>query len=188
MIAQVTNDPAWFYSSLAQVTAAIVGFLGGFLIIRLTSLMSEWRTLMSRLETSQRAWVSVNQTIKRIRPTHPIDIEADRERLWYEVMGAVGEQNTARLPREMAVWGIALGILAASGIVWPLIALGAPTNSLQVDFLVPWAVVLLAFVGLMYRRAVDALRELKSVPLWSPVRSKYDEEIEYTESEAPYTD
>jgi hypothetical protein len=34
-------DPSWFYSSLSQVTAAIVGFLGGFLILRLLGHISD---------------------------------------------------------------------------------------------------------------------------------------------------
>jgi hypothetical protein len=34
-VPQLIADPGWFSSSLAQVTAAIVGFLGGFVILRL---------------------------------------------------------------------------------------------------------------------------------------------------------
>jgi hypothetical protein len=34
-VPQPIADPGWFSSSLAQVTAAIVGFLGGFVILRL---------------------------------------------------------------------------------------------------------------------------------------------------------
>lgn len=45
-------DPSWFYSSLSQVTAAIVGFVGGFLILRLQQLMRDWRSLEIELRSA----------------------------------------------------------------------------------------------------------------------------------------
>ena len=43
------EQPQWFYSSLARVTAAIVGFVGGFLLVRLLEVMRDWSGLVDRL-------------------------------------------------------------------------------------------------------------------------------------------
>jgi hypothetical protein len=53
---QPIADPGWFYSSLAQVTAAIVGFLGGFVILRLLDFTKEWRETADAIVTTGAAY------------------------------------------------------------------------------------------------------------------------------------
>lgn len=46
----VDPDPSWFYSSLAQSSAAVVGFVGAFLIFRIQDYMASWARMTSEIE------------------------------------------------------------------------------------------------------------------------------------------
>jgi hypothetical protein len=53
-VLQQGADPSWFYSSISQVTA-VVGFLGGFVIVRLVAFMSDWRETEVNILTTDAA-------------------------------------------------------------------------------------------------------------------------------------
>jgi hypothetical protein len=53
------TDPSWFYSSIAQSTAALVGFVGGFYIFRLQTYLSEWAAATRSLEALQQRWATL---------------------------------------------------------------------------------------------------------------------------------
>jgi preprotein translocase subunit Sss1 len=155
-------DPGWFYSSLAQVTAAIVGFLGGFIIVRLVGFMSEWRGTADQIGTTGAAYnAKRNEKAKaQGNPATTPGIEYDEDRLWNELVRLLRRRDRAEFPRVVK-W-LALGLLALTGvgIVWPLVELQGPRDLRQWAFLVPWAIVVLLAA---FAIAVEALRSLKSL-------------------------
>lgn len=174
------TDSSWFYSSLSQVTAAIVGFFGGFFILRLLNYTGEWRQLRSRLESTQSAWILQERSTEDVESSHLDTLErqakVDADRLWLDLKRAIDARRLAKMPREL-LWGaLLLGVLLLVGSVWPLLVLGGPSNSQQLGFLVPWVIVLAAFGLLMYFQARASLNELKSLKLADRTEGQYEED------------
>ncbi len=172
------TDPAWFFSSLAQVTGAIVGFAGGFLILRLQGYITDWERLLARLETGQTQWLLTTDRYHTIERgdvwDHQLSIEKNQR--WAELMRAQRELDDARMPAELVVAGILLIGLVAVGIVWPLLALGAPTNGAQISYLSPWGLLILAVGGVMFWRANSALSRLRSFKLRGDAAAQLEDE------------
>jgi hypothetical protein len=170
-------DSSWFYSSLSQVTAAIVGFFGGFFILRLLGYMSEWDDLRRRIDSLETGWFPRNVATEggRLDPDVEDQVEIEEDRLWMDLVRALDERNRANMHPEMIWGGVLLAVLLGIGTVWPLIALGAPSNRQQWSFLVPWALALLGFGGVMYWRARLVLGDLKAFPLSQRTEREYDQ-------------
>ena len=174
------GQTAWFYSSLSQVTAAIVGFIGGFLILRLLNVMSEWRELQARLDRSQRAW----QRARIKREATPIgeiigplpEAYQREDEAWDELYRAIKERNRTAFPKEFMLGGALLLGLLTVGTVAPLMALGFPNNRLQMVFLAPWSLLVLTFGVLIALRARGTLSQLESFPLLKSTEAELDDQ------------
>jgi hypothetical protein len=173
-------DPSWFYSSLSQVTAAVVGFLGGFLILRVLAQMSEWKDMKVRLVSLQSAWVVADQAVQTSE-THRGNVafseRAEESRLRSDLFRAIEERASAEMPPEYLRGAAALVALIGVGIIWPLITLGSPDNWEQLYFLGPWTLLLIIFMAYGARQARAALTDLKSLPLWERVEGQYEDHL-----------
>lgn len=158
------NDAAWFYSSLAQVAAAVVAFLGGFLLLRLQDYERYWQDILARLKANQARWVQDQ------------NIQSDASFSWNELVRAVEEQKQAAVPHHIFWSGGCLGLLFLIGSVAPLFALGQPSNGAKSWFLLPVATLVLAFVLIAYFRSRDKLAELKAFELWPRVEDELIEQ------------
>jgi hypothetical protein len=99
-------DPSWFYSSLSQVTAAVVGFVGGFLVLLLQQQISAWRELLVQLETGQTRWWLTSDTFHQKGQEEWIpQLHVERQQRWAELTHALAEKERARMPLELVVGG-----------------------------------------------------------------------------------
>lgn len=179
------GEPAWFFSSLAQVTAAIVAFLGGFLTLRLQDQVKEWRALRIGLVSTQRRWLGAKRAAERFwdqyaktQGTGPIEgptPELDRENeTWASLVDLIEEQKQSTLPRFFSIGAVALSMLLVVGVVLPLLDLDAPSDRMQAAYL---AIFLLPLVGFASATAFVARAELRAVRtlrLWDRVVAEYE--------------
>lgn len=70
-----------------------------------------------------------------------------------------------------------MALLAVVGIIWPLLALGAPGNSTQLSLIVPWGVILLILTGLIALRARASRDELMAYELSPRVDDEYQQHL-----------
>jgi len=159
-VPQAIADPGWFYSSLAQVTAAIVGFLGGFVIVRLLDFIKEWRETADGLVTTRALYNAKQREPDTAKETghHASPIESDVDRLWGELVRLLRRRDAARFPSVVNRLTFGLLALTAVGILWPLLALEGPSNGRQLAFLIPWVVIVLLASPLIAREARRQLR------------------------------
>jgi len=169
-------NPGWFYSSLAQVTAAIVGFLGGFIILRLTGFMSEWRETADTITTISAAYHAKRNEKKRAQgdPATTPGIESEEDRLWSELVRLLKRRDRAEFPRVVKWLAGGLLALTAVGIVWPLVALDGPSNLEQSTFLVSWSLVVLLVGFGIASEALRSLTSLKKTRLSKELETEYE--------------
>ena len=174
-MAQPVADPGWFYSSLAQVTAAIVGFLGGFVILRLLDFTKEWRETADDIATTRAAYYAKHRELASAKGsghgTAAIDSEIDR--LWGELVRLLRRRDAARFPSVVDRLTYALLALTAVGIIWPLLTLGGPGNGTQLTFLVPWVAIVLLAAPLIAREARRQLELLRGTTLSEQSEAEY---------------
>jgi hypothetical protein len=113
MAASASADPAWFYSSLSQVTAALVGFFGAALILRLQRNRERWRDGRRALEKG----------LKRYNDLRPDD---KWEGQAATISNLVDNGFRTHLPRELPIFAGFLIALLIVGVAWPLRDLPAP--------------------------------------------------------------
>lgn len=189
-------DPSWFFSSLAQSSAAVVGFIGAFLIFRIQDYMNAWARDVLDLEALQRRWGAAEADCRyqdarwdevlanRVKGTlHPnrldyIDPSRERERdaAWIELRPLLDRRSTVEVPRELRQVALLIGALFVVGTLLPLLFLGAPTNGAQTLWLVAVAT-MVALTGMaMLRRAHRAFHVFKNLPLAGMVDWKYEDQ------------
>ncbi len=151
----------WSYSTLAEVSATIVGFLGAFLVIRLHASMDEWRRESRRVQESRRVLVRLQERAGTGISTR--DTERARAAL-EELVATADRQDGARFPAELSVGAVVLGGLLTVGVIAPLAALDAPDDAVQVAFLLPFAALSMLAAGVMYFYAVVAWRAWQALP------------------------
>ena len=153
------SDPQWFYSSLAQVSAGLVGLLGGFLLVRLSSYIAEWRTARTTLLRLQRDFHAAERAALLLRvqgsPQERREVSERESAAWYALMTAHSDRAAASFPSELVVTLVVLAGLLAAGVLAPLVALGAPGTTEQVTYVAIIAL-LVAGVGLVMTRAAHA--------------------------------
>lgn len=172
-------DPAWFYSSLSQVTAAMVGFIGGFVFLRLQHSITAWKEIGDALRETQMAWLKVRMSIRlreEASTAVPAELRAELRRAWVDLWYTAKTRELQKPPWELALWALLLLALSAVGIVRPLLDLSAPTQPTQLNYLVPWSGIVLAFVVLGSVRAMMVLRKLKSIQLVPAAQREYERE------------
>lgn len=171
-------DSSWFYSSFSQVTGAIVGFVGGFLILRLQTYITDWGQLLARLESGQTQWALTSDrfhTVEGGEEWHP-ELSVEKNQHWADLMRALRERDRARMPTELLAGGLLLLVLLVVGVLWPLMALDAPSDRRKIEFLLPWTLLILAFVGVMYWRARATLAELREFKLRGWALAQFEEQ------------
>lgn len=183
-------DPSWFYSSLAQSTAAIVGFVGAFLIFRIQDYTASWTRKRAELETLQRRWIPaqiIAEQQERVwdeameaQPETPrasiVDprLESQRDATWRDLRPLLDDQIQAAFPTELVVITSLLGLLFVVGTLLPLLFLAAPANSDQAI----WAAVvglLLALTAVyMLRRSHSVYLRFKQATVLPIVANEYE--------------
>ena len=152
----------WFYSTLAEVSATIVGFLGAFLVVRLHASMDEWRRESLRVQESRRVLTRLQERAG----TQVSARDAERARAALDDLVATADrQHLGRFPAELTVGAVVLAGLLAVGVIAPLVALDAPGDGVQIAFLLPVAALSLLAAGVMYLYAVLAWRAWQALPL-----------------------
>ncbi len=157
-----TEGDEWFYSTLAEVSATIVGFLGAFLVIRLHAAMDEWRRESARVREARLLLVRLQDQLAGSASAR--DVERARSAL-DDLLVTADRQQLARFPMELTVGGAVLGGLLVVGVIAPLVALDAPGDAVQSAFLLPFGALTLLAAGLMYASAVLAWRSWQAMPL-----------------------
>lgn len=174
---QPIADPGWFYSSLAQVTAAIVGFLGGFVILRLLDFMSEWRETADDIVTTRSAFYAKRTELETAKERGHLTtaIESDIDRLWGELVRLLRRRDAAQFPRVVNRLTAGLLVLTSVGIILPLLALEGPSNGRQLAFLIAWVVIVLIAAPLIAREARRQLKLLRGVKLSEESEAEYQQ-------------
>jgi hypothetical protein len=174
------GDASWFYSSLAQVTAALVGLLGGFLTLRLLGYMNDWRQLEGRLKLLQNSWVLAdlatenNSQLKT--PTEQADARREENRLWNELLFSIEERETAVVPREFLWGGLTLFLLLIAGVLLPLLLLDQPDVLEKSGLLALFAALVLLFSSFIYVGASSSLESLQREDvLWERTQGRYED-------------
>lgn len=191
-------DPSWFYSSLAQSSAAVVGFVGAFLIFRIQDYMNNWANDTLNLDAVQRRWSSMklesdHQEAKyddaiRNRYGGPLPNRADwvdarlsrdLEEAWRSLRPIMDRQRAAAFPTELVVIAGLIGTLFVVGTLAPLLFLGAPNNIEQCL----WIVIVGGMVALtgavMLVRAKAEFDRFKEYEVYGLVSNAYDDRIEW---------
>ena len=112
------------------MTAAIVGFLGGFVILRLLDFMREWRGTADSIVTTRAAYYAKRSELERAEgnPATTPAIESDLDRLWGDLVRLLQRRDAAQFPRVVNRLTTGLLALMAVGIIWPLLALSGPSD------------------------------------------------------------
>lgn len=185
----VSPDPQWFYSSLAQVGSAFVGFLGGFFILRLQTYSQEWRDVRLEINRLYSSWNSAQRTLEKLAsPTGEsnVDVEqsllARRDDVARQLAPLIDRRTNAAFPRELIVMAVLLLLLLGGGVVAPLLALPRPAETEKVIYL---SVVAGLFVVMGIAMLALALSSLKNLRAALPQQHKSLAEILETETGPP---
>lgn len=185
---RTVTDPAWFYSSLAQATAALVGFVGGFYIYRLQGYISDWTTAARELTSQQVRWLAAHRDVRREQTVHAADAgdglrsrtEAERieDNLWADLRRHLDAQDSTVFPAELGWLGLGLAALFVVGCVIPLMWLGEPSNIEQFGFVLPVTLLVVAIGAYMHHRARSDFVAWKAVPRRPEVEAELAREDE----------
>lgn len=183
------SDPSWFYSSLAQSAATIVGLGGAFYIFRLQTFVSEWTTAAEQLPVQQRRWSEarfrVRQEESRFGEPRTVDdhfedgvspdsAQEERER-WSDLREHLELRETAAFPGELLSLAALLGAVLLAGCFIPLVMLGGDGNLQQVGIVSPFAALSVLTGVVMYRRASSAFTRWQTIEMWSTTLASLEE-------------
>lgn len=171
------SEPQWFYSSLAQVTAAIVGFVGGFLLLRLLEVMRDWGSLLDKLQHRQSQWSHAESQERQYDQIHPpkigpftgerLRLTNDESQAWDDLYGTIQERSLATMPRELLFSLAAVTLIAILFSLGPLLFLDHPDlleRSLWLTSLALSLATVAATVVLAVRRAYRKLHGYELYP------------------------
>ncbi|HVE95050.1 MAG TPA: hypothetical protein VNB24_09030 [Acidimicrobiales bacterium] len=184
-------DPEWFYSSTAQATAALVGFAGAFLLLRLQDYMAHWRSRARELASAQSAWASADLIVeaqertwrkaakgRQTRPPREQYVSRADERVcdeaWRRLRPLLDEQDSDKFPMELWVATALVGLLYTLGCVVPLLLLGSPNNSQQLLVVGLVSALVVVFGLFMLCRARVAFREWLKTPLYDRTELRFE--------------
>ena len=194
IVAAATSDPSWFYSSLAQSSAAVVGFVGAFLIFRIQDYMAAWARMASELQTLQGRWsVAATQVrsqenawlravrsgeVEGTQQDHKQFVDSALERqedeAWRDLRPLLDRRRTEEFPRELVMSAALLGALFLVGTLAPLMFLSSPSNLAQVLWVVLVGAAVAVVAGAMLYRAKQEYDRFKNQLLFSSVLGEYE--------------
>jgi hypothetical protein len=162
-------DTDVFFSTVATVTSALVGFLGGFFVMRLQAFAEEWRKLQFELARYDREDRDIASALARSKVSgrgsgETERLEAAKHSLDQRYMALLAQRMRARMPAEVPVQLVLLLGLVACGVIVPLLAISGPSSSLRVEVIVPVVALLLIMWAAMFGIAWNALRRLRKTP------------------------
>ena len=188
-------DPSWFYSSVAQATAALVGFAGAFMLLRLQENTTRWRTAADQLFELQREWIGADVIVsqqegeywKRVEKmgaerTHPREfvdpvLERQRDDAWRRLRPLLDRRDQDQFPRELSYLLLVLGLLFMVGCVVPLMLLGAPSTTAQTSVLTPIVVLLLVTGVLMIMLAKRSFTSWKTATVFPRTAGEHEQQL-----------
>jgi hypothetical protein len=187
------SDPSWFFSSLAQSTAAVVGFVGAFLIFRIQDSTTAWARKCADLETLQRRWIPAHIVVDGqedewytelgAEPHAPRDsfvdraVERDRDEARRELRPLLDEKHSAQFPTELPIITALLGVLFIAGTMAPLLFLGAPENEQQALWVVLVSGLLACSAVFMVRRAHGGFTDFKNATVLPVVVGEWEQQL-----------
>jgi hypothetical protein len=185
------EQPQWFYSSLAQVTAAIVGFVGGFLLLRLLEVIRDWSGLVDRLRERQTRWARADHRERAYDQVHELklgpftgerlELSNDESETWSDLYETIQEQRATKMPTDL-LWSLGLVTLIAFAFaLGPLLALDHPSFYERLIWLAGLATALGALVALLraaVRARYKALQEFELYPHTKARLEDYELQIE----------
>ena len=169
LVGPSSPDTDVFFSTVATVTSALVGFLGGFFVMRLQTFAEEWRSLRSELAHHDSRDQDIDTVLGpsergRLSPEHIARLEASKLALDERYVALVEQRRQARMPAEIPVQLVLLLGLVACGVIVPLLVISGPSDSTRVTIIVPVVALLLVMWAAMFAIAWKALRRLRAAP------------------------
>lgn len=185
------GQPQWFYSSLAQVTAAIVGFVGGFLLLRLLEVMRDWSALGDELRERQKRWSGADHRERAYDQAHELKLgpftgerlklSNDESDAWSDLYETIQAQRATKMPTDL-LWSLGLvALIAFAFALGPLLALTHPSFWERLIWLAGLATALGALVALLratVRARYKALQEVELYPHTQARLEDYELQIE----------
>ena len=108
------TDPSWFYSTIAQSSAAIVAIIGGFITATVLMLTAEKRSLVTQVSDKRKMLDSLQQANDEMIMPNIIALDS-------EIPILEGRIKAFSYPPNL-IWGlVVLGFLAIFGILMPVI-------------------------------------------------------------------
>ena len=108
------TDPSWFYSTIAQSSAAIVAIIGGFITATVLMLTAEKRSLVTQVSDKRKMLDSLQQAHDEMIMPNIIALDS-------EIPILEGRIKAFSYPPNL-IWGlVVLGFLAIFGILMPVI-------------------------------------------------------------------
>ena len=153
-------DSVEFYSSVAQISSAFVGFLGGFFILRLQTYSQEWRDLRLEIERLTAVIEATQAASRRLQREAPGSLVptvlphapssaleqstmAQVEQLQRREVDALRElrpllhrRSHAIFPLELTLMAVLLLLLLVGGVGAPLLELPDPAIGEKIVYLV----------------------------------------------------
>ena len=154
------HDSAWFFSSLAQVSAGLVGLIGGFVVLRLHDQIGRWQELRTDILLLQSRWVNLDQ----MNPGRPLVREFERERAlaWNEFMIAYARGQQAKMPGDLVLALPILFLIFVVGALVPLARLDAPSTGERAVMLATVAGLILVFGTVLLAAGRRAMRQVRA--------------------------
>ena len=108
------TDPSWFYSTIAQSSAAIVAIIGGFITATVLMLTAEKRSLVTQVSDKRKMLDSLQESDDEMMMPNIIALDS-------EIPILEGRIKAFSYPPNL-IWGlVVLGFLAIFGILIPVI-------------------------------------------------------------------
>jgi hypothetical protein len=158
-----------FYSAVAAVASTLIGFLGGFFVMRLQAFAEEWRNLKFQLDRVGREHDDIARARARLEQEPPHSksrVELNRlagaSQLAHEKYAPLLIQKArARMPLEIPIQFALLLILTVVGVWRPLWLLSGPTQTERVWIIAPVVGLIFILWSAMFVIALRALQLLK---------------------------
>jgi hypothetical protein len=139
--------------------------------------MQDWRSLEIELRSALDEWEAADEIIRRRKAGLTAvcaDTGVEKDMALSRIKRLLEDRDRVAIPAEFRKGGLLLLLLLVIGTLLPLWHLGAPDNSKQSWFLVPWALVVAMFGRLMYSQAHSVRDHVKSVEPSSRVKAELE--------------
>ena len=161
------SDPDAFQATVAQVASGLLGFLGGFFVVRVQNYAQEWRELRLEIERLARIQAATMEALGGSRADDPgIDrlLERNEESI-RSLAPLVHRRVNASIPLEIVIQLVVLIALTIFGVWQPLLMMSSPSELEKVKVLGPVVFLVMVSWLAMVTIAWLALRRLRAMPI-----------------------